>query len=107
LAKRIAPGLLQQHWVHSHEEDTDREMVFRPKSFQFPPSRGRSSFALGSDGTLLEGGPGPGDRGEESAGTWKLEDEDKLVFFRGSQATPMRTLRVKSATKDRLVIHKE
>jgi len=31
-------------WVHSHEEDTDDEMVFRAadSGYAFPPSRGRA-----------------------------------------------------------------
>src|ERR1041384_5695638 len=43
-----------QHWVHSHEEDTDTEMVLRPAGYKFPPSRGRSSFELKPDGRTDE-----------------------------------------------------
>ena len=50
------------HWVHSHEEDTDAEMVYRPASYAFPPSRGRTSFDLRADGSYVERSPGPGRR---------------------------------------------
>src|SRR5437667_6338660 len=31
-------------WMHSHEEDMQGVMAFRPKDFSFPPSRGRRGF---------------------------------------------------------------
>jgi len=30
---------LSGHWMHSHEEDRDDELVFRPASHQFPRAR--------------------------------------------------------------------
>ena len=56
--RRIPAGILCQHWVHSHEEDTETEMVFRPASHPFPRSRGRRSFELRPDGTFVEGPSG-------------------------------------------------
>ena len=44
--KKDMNEVLQQEWVHSREEDTPTEMVFRPASYDFPPARGRKSFAL-------------------------------------------------------------
>jgi hypothetical protein len=98
----ISADVLTQPWVHSHEEDTDNEMVFRPASFNFPRSRGRSGFDLKPDGSLVESGPGPTDRRQQSQGTWKL-DGDKLVFYGGS-GQPGRVLQIVSAAKDRLVV---
>ena len=106
MKRRFAADVLQQHWVHSHEEDTDTEMVFRPNTFKFPPSRGRKSFELKSDGSLVEMGIGPTDRPQESQGAWKLEDADNLVFYFDSPSTPKRVLRIASVEKDRLVIKK-
>ena len=71
--------LLQRRWVHSHEEDTDDEMVFRPEDYAFPRSRGRTSFELRPDGTYTESSPGPVDLPEESTGSWSL-DSDRLVL---------------------------
>jgi len=106
MPRKINRHALRQHWVHSHEEDTDREMVFRPATFAFPPSRGRSAFELKDDGTVVEREPGPTDRPQETEGTWKLEGSDRLAFFRPSQPTPTRVLRIRSVASDRLVVQK-
>ena len=95
--RRIPAEILCQHWVHSHEEDSATEMVFRPASHPFPRSRGRRSFDLRTDGTLIEGGPGPTDRRQESAGTWRLTEDGALAFYRPSESTPHRVLRIASA----------
>lgn len=97
--------ILRRRWVHSHEEDTDEEMVFRPAAFEFPPSRGRRSFELKPDGGLIEGGIGPADRPQESRGTWELEDDDTLVL-RPDPSKPPRVMRVAAVEEDRLVIQK-
>ena len=89
----------------SHEEDTGTEKVFRPSAYSFPRSRGRASFELKADGSLIETGIGPADRPQSAEGTWKLED-DKLKFYRKSQADPTRVLEVISADRNRLVIKK-
>ena len=96
--------ILRRRWVHSHEEDTDREMVFRPAAFEFPPSRGRRSFELKPDGALLEGRIGPTDRPLETQGTWELQG-DRLVFQRGPLEAP-RVMRIASVEDDRLTIEK-
>jgi hypothetical protein len=106
MMKKLNTDVLHQLWVHSHEEDTDAEMVFRPATFKFPPSRGRTSFDLKPDGTLVESGIGPDDRRLGTTGSWKLENENTLAFYTGSQSAPHRVMRIASADKDRLVIEK-
>jgi hypothetical protein len=106
MSKKTDMDVLPQHWVHSHEEDTETEMVLRPASYKFPPSRGRSSFELKPDGGLVEHGPGPTDRREETEGRWKLEGGERLAFYEASQSKPHRVLHVVSAGRDRLVIQK-
>ncbi len=80
-------------------------MVFRPASFKFPPSRGRRSFELKPDGSLVEGGIGPTDRPVETQGTWELEDDDRLVLRPAPPATP-RVMKIASVDENRLVIAK-
>lgn len=105
--KRKPPeDVLCQHWIHSHEEDTESEMVFRPASFKFPPSRGRKAFELRADGVLLETGIGPTDRPQETEGTWKLENGGHLAFYSASRSQPTRIMEISSVDKDRLVIKK-
>jgi hypothetical protein len=77
----IARELLPRRWVHSHEEDTDDEMVFRDASsgYTFPPARGRTAFELRPDGSYVETAPGPDDRPAEGpGGSWTLEEGDNL-----------------------------
>jgi hypothetical protein len=72
MRERDTERILRRCWVHSHEEDSDEEMVFRPAAYELPPSRGRRSFELKPDGILAEGGIGPTDRPMETQGTWEL-----------------------------------
>jgi hypothetical protein len=98
--------VLSQHWIHSHEEDTESEMVFRPASFKFPPSRGRKAFELRGDGVLINTGIGPTDRPQETQGAWKLKNASHLAFYSASQSQPTRVMEIISVDKDRLVIKK-
>ena len=74
---------LEGRWVHSHEEDTDDEMVFRSASsgYQFPRSRGREALELHPDGSYGGMAPGPADKPEATGGgEWTIEDGNKLVL---------------------------
>jgi hypothetical protein len=106
MKKNIDRDALIQQWVHSHEEDTATETVFRPASFAFPRSRGRSAMALKPDGELVETGPGPTDRPQESQGAWKLEGDDTLSIYEKGKNKPKRTMKIVSLDQDRLVLRK-
>ena len=106
MKKNIDRNALRQHWVHSHEEDTETEKVYRPASFAFPRSRGRSAMALKPGGELVETGIGPTDRPQESPGTWKLDEDDTLSIYEKGKKKPVRTMKIVSLDKDRLVVKK-
>jgi hypothetical protein len=95
---------LQGHWVHSHEEDTEDEMVFRPATYAFPPSRGRMSFDLRPDGTYVESSPGPVDVPEESSGQWSLENDRLVLYAEGDR--PGHAWEIAAAEGDRLAVRK-
>lgn len=95
---------LCQLWVHSHEEDTATEMVFRPARYKLPPARGRFSFELKADGRLIRHAIGPTDRSRVSEGTWRL-DGDRLLLMPHSE-TAEQVLTIVSAGADRLVVRK-
>lgn len=99
------PENLHQRWIHSHEEDTGANMVFRPASFNFPPSRGRMGFELRPDQTMTEIGIAPMDGPEETPGKWELR-KSKLSFYKPSSSKPTRTLNIVSADHERLVVEK-
>jgi hypothetical protein len=89
----IDPDELHGRWLHSHEEDTADEMVFRSASsgYDFPRSRGREALELHPDGSYSGIVPGPVDKPVAAGGgTWKVEDGNKLVL-------PDRTLEVVGA----------
>jgi hypothetical protein len=95
---------LEGRWVHSHEEDTEGEMVFRPPTHPFPPSRGRMSFELRGDGTYLERSPGPVDVPEESSGSWSLDGDRLVLGAEGDRSG--HAFRLAAVDEDRLVVRR-
>ena len=49
---------IYKHWIHSHEEDTEDKKVYRPSTFEFPPSRGRDGFEIKENGEFILSFPG-------------------------------------------------
>ncbi len=95
---------LHGRWVHSHEEDTEEEMVFRPAGYPLPRSRGRTSFELRGDGTYVERSPGPVDLPEESTGWWSLEGNRLVLGAEGDR--PGHAWEVTATEGDRLVVRR-
>jgi hypothetical protein len=73
------PDNLFQRWIHSYEEDTEEAEVFRPPSYEFPPSRGREGFDIRKDGSFALLGPGRSDRSTAIAGHWVRSSDSILV----------------------------
>ena len=96
---------IQKRWLHSHEEDTAAEMVFREGAFAFPPSRGRAGFELRPDGSYLDLGIAPADGVLESEGTWSL-DNDVLHLNCAAHPGGHAEMRVVSCGDGRLVVAK-
>lgn len=93
---------LTQAWLHSHEEDSDGTMVFRPESFPFPPSRGRTGFTLNQDGNASLTGPSPVDATESASGSWSMSKQDRLRIQ--SQSGETREFEVVELNPDKLVL---
>ena len=94
----IDPEQLQGRWVHSHEEDTDDEMVFRLDVLGLRvPALARSRGAGAASGRLLRGSrcPGPSTSPRRPAGRAWTVDGDKLVL-------PDRTLEVTAVEEGRV-----
>ena len=60
-------------WIHSHEEDTQDVTVYRPASYDFPPSRGRMGFEFRKDGKLIYYGIARADGSDQIPGSWVIE----------------------------------
>lgn len=71
-------GLYGKTWLHAHEEDTDDIKIYRPNTYHFPPSRGRTGFSLDADGTFRLLAIAPTDGLEEHTGKWELEKKNLL-----------------------------
>lgn len=81
-------------------------MVFRPAEFAFPRSRGRTSFELKADGSMIDHGIGAGDAATETRGSWSEPASGKLAFFHGAEKKAERVLKIIRAEPDRLVLEK-
>jgi hypothetical protein len=97
----VNPTELHGQWTHSHEEDEPEILVFRPASWNFPPSRGRRSFHLRPDGSLETGAPGPDDRTRVRNGCWRLLPGDILELIEPGNES---RLHIVKAAKDKLVL---
>ena len=97
--------LLTRRWLHSHEEDTAEETVYRPADYPFPPSRGRMGFELRPDGTLVRIGIAARDGVTAQPGHWSVSEGDspELALRSGGSEE---VLRVKAVDADRLTIRK-
>jgi hypothetical protein len=98
---------IQQSWLHSHEEDTATETIYRPADYDFPLSRGRTGFDLKPDNKLSEINIAPTDGTIEASGSWELTTDKNNVELRlNSDASAKRDLQIKSVSKDCLVVKK-
>ena len=102
--KKIDEALLAQAWVHSHEEDTPKTMVYRQAAYRFPPARGRKGFELQPGGTLILRKPGPTDQPVAAAGTWRLTGDQLELAPQGGGT---QTLTIESVEPDRLAVQKK
>jgi hypothetical protein len=98
---------IQRRWLHSHEEDTPGEMVFRPDTFAFPRSRGRAGFELKDTNELIEIDIAPSDGSKASGGRWAVNAAGELAFYRGDASKPSRVMKIVSASPERLVVSRE
>jgi hypothetical protein len=65
-------------WVHSHEEDTAKVCVYRPRGHPLPPARGRTAFELHRNGRFVHHGIAAGEGGQAIVGRWTAEAPDQV-----------------------------
>ena len=94
-------------WLHSTEEDQDDIKVYRPNTYQFPPSRGRTGFSIEKDGTFRSFAIAPTDGLEEHPGNWKKVTQNILrVTFPAGQDKPF-DLELVSVSDDLLKVRRK
>ncbi|WMJ74536.1 hypothetical protein RCC89_15380 [Cytophagaceae bacterium ABcell3] len=71
------PDEMYQKWYHSHEESDSDVKVYRPETYDFPPTRAREAIEFRKDGTFSEFRTSPADG-------W-IEHKGKFVKKKGSK----------------------
>jgi hypothetical protein len=101
LAKRLIGT-----WRHSHEEDTETESIYRPDSFDFPPSRGRTGYTFRADHSCTYIGIAARDGSAKQTCTWEVREgaSPEVVVTRPGRRQEV--LRVVSVDRERLVVRK-
>jgi len=97
----IDPAAVPGDWLRSSEEDTATELVYRPASYPFPPSRGREGMRLSADGTMIHAAIGATDQHRHRQGRWRLQDGVLHLEFEGERNAP-RVLDLVDASPTRL-----
>ena len=79
---------LYKTWLHSYEDETEEGIrVYRPNSFDFPPSRGRTGFTIEPGGKFVQYTIAPTDGLVNIIGLWTMKDKNtlSLSFADGKQ----------------------
>ena len=95
---------IYKHWIHSHEEDIEDKKVYRPSTFEFPPSRGRDGFEIKENGEFILSFPGPTDRSEKTIGNFTIDSNKLNVELVSLQKSY--TMTILSCDENRLIIQK-
>jgi hypothetical protein len=93
-------------WLHSHEEDAQGVIVYRPADYSFPPSRGRSGFDFRKDGELVYIGIGRADGSEEFLGSWAIEGSNQVRINVNNDRIGSLVLHVVSCDKKALKVRR-
>ncbi len=69
---------LEGTWLHAQEEDQGEVRVYRPNTYAFPPSRGRTGFAFDANGIFTQYDIAPTDGLEGHKGRWKAQNDHTI-----------------------------
>ncbi len=107
--------MFTNNWVHSYEEDTENQVVFRPSTFNFPLRRGgRDGIDIKEDKTFIQRGDFPAGLANLGAddrysnyleGTWNLEGTEILTLENNAGAGALK-LKVALIENNKLVFEK-
>jgi hypothetical protein len=97
-------ALYDKTWLHANEEDGPDFKVYRPNTYNFPPSRGRTGFALEKDGLFRLYTIAPTDGLEEHKGEWKMVKQKVLRVSFPEKAMPGFDLELISVSEDLLKV---
>ena len=90
---------LEGTWLSSYEENQGDTLVYRPNTYRFPPTRGRTGFAIKSYGRFEQFDIAPTDGLTGRPGTWAPQGLTKLRIHLANAETPDYTLEVLALEK--------
>ena len=101
--RRYAPNLkqLEGTWLHAHEEDQGEVRVYRPNTYAFPPSRGRTGFAFDANGLFTQYDIAPTDGLEGHKGRWKAQNDHTIRISLDDKKEPDYLLEIVSLENQR------
>ncbi|QHL89376.1 hypothetical protein GU926_07780 [Nibribacter ruber] len=85
-------------WLYSYEEDSADVRTYRPNTYDFPASRGRTGFLVKEDGTFMNYAIAPTDGLEEQPGKWTAQGKNIILVELEGSNRPPQTLEIVSAT---------
>ena len=84
MQKKFNKNSLFGEWIHSHEEDTANEIVFRPSNYAFPLTRSaRNIYHFAPDGMLIKGEPTASDSINKIEDKWDLKSDEISMYEDG------------------------
>ena len=97
---------LQRTWLHAQEEDQGDVLVYRPNTYSFPPSRGRTGFSFDHNGLFTQYDIAPTDGLEGRKGKWKSDNDHTLRISLDDKREPDYSLEIISLEKDLLKVRR-
>lgn len=97
---------LERTWLHAQEEDQGDVWVYRPNTYSFPPSRGRTGFSFDHNGLFTQYDIAPTDGLEGREGTWQAENGHTIHISLEDKRDPDYTLEIVSLQKDLLKVRR-
>ena len=89
-----APKQLEGTWLVSREENSGDTLVYRPNTYAFPPSRGRTGFAIKPYGRFEQFDIAPTDGLAGRPGTWTPDGTTRLRIHLNDGREPDYTLEI-------------
>ncbi|MDX5348757.1 MAG: hypothetical protein LPJ89_03335 [Hymenobacteraceae bacterium] len=102
--KDVQEALLQKTWLHSHEEDQGEIRVYRPNTYDFPPSHGRTGFTFEPNGVFKQYDIAPTDGLEEHLGKWEIVKDDLIRISFSEKNVPGYEIKIEAVEDDVLKI---
>ncbi|WP_210520493.1 hypothetical protein [Hymenobacter terricola] len=97
---------LEGTWLSSREEDHGDSLVYRPNTYKFPPSRGRTGFAIKPFGRFEQFDIAPTDGLAGRPGTWTADGPTRLRIHLTEGQEPDYTLEILSMEKQVLKLRR-